>query len=695
VALLDHLLPIAVFAGAAVGITWPAVTRLSTHLPAELAGSMKGIWDIWWVHHALSEGRWFYSCDLLFHPTGADLYLDALGPATTVPAAALVFFGLTPAAAFGVMVLLGLTLGGWAQYLLARRLGIGRWAALVAGAAFSFGPFHVAHSVGGDLQLTGVYWVPLYLAALVGLFERPGPARGAGAAVLLALVALTDWHLLLTAGLLTVAFFLGHAFRERFLLSGRRWGAIGVAAGAFGLLAGPMIWKTVSLALSEEISPGRVTWIWSADAQTLFLPNQHMFWGRYLEAWRAWTGDGVEASSYLGVALIVLAVVAIRSQQRLAATLLLTGIAVGVLTLGPYLHWGGEVHLGLPLPYRIAERYVPLVDLLGNPARLAAGASICLTLAAALGLDALFEGYGFKRFLSIAAGVVVLAELAPAPFPSSPVPVSEALTDLARQPGEYALLDSHPGPLRLYHQTQHGRPIVLGHTARYRMSLFDAVADDPVLAPILDLPGPAVQRLERVDAQVLFDWGDAQPAPGVQADDFEVRWRGELLVPFSGRWRFYADADDGCRLRIDGRTVIDSWWERFERRVPGEAALSEGWHRFELDAFDRNGPAEMELRWTRGEGAPEPIAEGAFRVAEGQPGLQATYFDRVAGLPEGGREAALARLRQLGVRYIVKPATGSTSYEASLGLTPRREGELLIFEVPDAATGDEGQQGGE
>lgn len=701
VALLDHLLPIVVFAGAAVGLTWPAVTRLQTHVAAQLDGAYQGIWDIWWIHRALAELRWFYACDLLFHPTGTDLYFGALGPATSVPAALLVFLGLTPTASFNVMVLLGLALGGWAQFLLARRLGVGRWAALVAGAAFSFGPFHVAHSVGGHLQLLGVHWVSLYLVALLGLFEAPSARRGAAAAVLLALVTLTDWHLLLTAALLSLAFFLGHAFTDRFLLSGRRWGAIGIAAAAYALLAGPLLWKTVDLALSEELSPGRAAWLWSADAQTLFLPNQHMLWGRYLEAWQRWTGDGVEASAYLGVALIVLAAVAIRSRQRLALTLLLTGLAIGVLTLGPYLHWGGEVHLGVPLPWRLVERHVPLADLLGNPARLAGGAAICLTLAAALGIDALFASYGFKRVLAVVAGLAAVAELAPAPFPSARLSAPEALVELAQQPGRGAVLDTHPGPLRLFHQTVHGRPLVLGHTARVRASFHDAVTRDPILGQLVDPPGLVVQRLERVDSQIAFDWGEEGPAPEVQADHFEARWVGEVLVPFSGRWRFFAHADDGCRLRVDGRRVIDSRWTRTDHPVPGDAALREGWHRIELDHVERTGPAEMELQWARGEGRPETIAEGAFRVAEGQAGLQATYFDRVERLPEGGRDAALARLGELDIRWIVKPAGARASFEELLGLTPRAvgggegEGGMVVFEVPEAGGSDEGDDGGQ
>jgi hypothetical protein len=54
----------------------------------------------------------------------------------------------------------------------------------------------------------------------------------------------------------------------------------------------------------------------------------------------------------------------------------------------------------------------------------------------------------------------------------------------------------------------------------------------------------------------------------------------------------------------------------------------------------------------------------------------------VERLPEGGREAALDRLRELRVRYIIKPAWARTSFEQSLGLVARREGRIVIFQIP-------------
>jgi hypothetical protein len=682
---LDHVVPLVVYLGAAVGVTWPAVTRLSTHVSADLGDSLQNIWNIWWVHRALGEGRWFYDCPLQFAPTGTDLYFHTLSPASTVPAALLVFCGLTPAAAYNVMVLAGLTLGGWAQCFLARRLGAGWWPALVAGAALSFGPFHAAHSAGGHFQLTAIHWLSLYLVALVALLDEPSRKRGVLTGLALAMVTFTDWYILMSAGLISVALCLRWAVGEDGLLRRRElWSGLLVAVVTYIVAAGPLLAWMIHIKLTEELSAGHASWYWAGDVQTLFLPNRHMLSARFLDSWRSWTGNGAEASSYVGVGLLVLGVWAIRERARASLVLVATSLALSVLTLGPFLHWAGDVRFEVPLPYLLLERYVPILGLLGCPGRFSLGAAACLTLAAALGLQALWDEGGWRRGLAVVAGLALLAELAPAPFPSSEVPRSAALEAIAREDGDFTVLDTHVGNVRLHNQTIHGRPMIIGHTSRYREALFRAVTGDPVLEQVRNPPGLLEERAVRIDEQVMFDWGTGAPAPGVPADHFEVEWRGEVLVPFSGWWRFYVDEDDGCRLRIDGEPVIDSWWQHTRRRVPGEVRLTEGWHRFELDYFDWTGPAVVQLRWARGlfPPPPEPVPGSAFRVAEDRPGIEGTYRARVERLPEGGREAALDRLRELRVRYIIKPAWARTSFEESLGLVARREGRMVIFQVP-------------
>jgi hypothetical protein len=84
-----------------------------------------------------------------------------------------------------------------------------------------------------------------------------------------------------------------------------------------------------------------------------------------------------------------------------------------------------------------------------------------------------------------------------------------------------------------------------------------------------ELAGEA--RLARVDPTVNFRWDRESPTSDLVArgelpadralanDDFSVRWTGQLLPPVSGRYEITVTGDDGFRLDVGGRRVIDEW----------------------------------------------------------------------------------------------------------------------------------------
>jgi beta-glucosidase len=72
-----------------------------------------------------------------------------------------------------------------------------------------------------------------------------------------------------------------------------------------------------------------------------------------------------------------------------------------------------------------------------------------------------------------------------------------------------------------------------------------------------DLQGPPV--LVRTDEQINFDWSRGRPAPQVNEDGFSVRWTGKLTPPESGMYQLGATADDGVRVYLDGKLLVDAW----------------------------------------------------------------------------------------------------------------------------------------
>jgi hypothetical protein len=121
-----------------------------------------------------------------------------------------------------------------------------------------------------------------------------------------------------------------------------------------------------------------------------------------------------------------------------------------------------------------------------------------------------------------------------------------------------------------------------------------------------DLSG--TPALVREDRAIDFDWGSSSPSPGViPADNFSVRWT--ITLNFGGgRYRFTTETDDGVRLYIDDRLVINQWREQPRTRNNVEIDLSKGDHRLRMEYFDRGGAAVARLGWRKiGELPPPPI----------------------------------------------------------------------------------------
>ena len=71
-------------------------------------------------------------------------------------------------------------------------------------------------------------------------------------------------------------------------------------------------------------------------------------------------------------------------------------------------------------------------------------------------------------------------------------------------------------------------------------------------------------KLRRVDSKVDFIWGrTGEAAPGIPVQDFSARWTGTLTPPKSGRMQLGTISDDGVRLWIDGKLIIDNWGQHY------------------------------------------------------------------------------------------------------------------------------------
>ncbi len=109
-----------------------------------------------------------------------------------------------------------------------------------------------------------------------------------------------------------------------------------------------------------------------------------------------------------------------------------------------------------------------------------------------------------------------------------------------------------------------------------------------------DLSGGPV--LARWDPQIDFRWHDGSPDPALGRDGFSVRWTGRWQMA-AGAYRFWATADDGVRLWIDGHLVLDEWHDRATATHRVDARLNEGLHELRLEYYEARGNAEVQAGW--------------------------------------------------------------------------------------------------
>ena len=103
-------------------------------------------------------------------------------------------------------------------------------------------------------------------------------------------------------------------------------------------------------------------------------------------------------------------------------------------------------------------------------------------------------------------------------------------------------------------------------------------------------------HLTRGDARISFDWGEGSPADGLNADGFSVRWGRKLQLP-AGDYRFTVTVDDGVRLYVGDRTLIDQWQEQAPTSYSQIIYLDGDPVIVRMEYFESTGEAEASLTW--------------------------------------------------------------------------------------------------
>lgn len=424
-------------------------------------------WGPWWFWVELSQGRLPLRTELLAAPVGGRLWFpDPIGALLGAPLVPL----LGPVPAWNLVILLHLALASAAGRRLALSLSASAGSGWLGGAALACSPFLLSEVHNGISEAVAA-GPPVFTLALLLRVCQPGAGLravlGLGLAAGLTLGSSAYFSIgtaAVAAVLLPVA--LVRAGRDAPSTAGfallRLLISLGLALGVGLPMLRAALWTLESdwLVFRPAVRDLLDMEPWfrhnAVDPRTFLWPGE--FQSVDLSA------EGFRHSSYLGLVLLPLALLA-----RRPAALLAAGAGL-LLSLGPWLWWRGDWLLvdgeRVMLPYRWLVDWLP-ASALGHPQRVGLPAIALLMALAAVGLDRL--PVRARRALAVLA-LADLLLLSPAPWPLARTPEvpGEAAAWLRGQGAGrgLVLLDlpaEVPPTMRssrhLFLQTLHGLPI--------------------------------------------------------------------------------------------------------------------------------------------------------------------------------------------------------------------------------------------
>jgi beta-glucosidase len=175
----------------------------------------------------------------------------------------------------------------------------------------------------------------------------------------------------------------------------------------------------------------------------------------------------------------------------------------------------------------------------------------------------------------------------------------------------------------------------------------------------------------RIDKNVDFDFRKNPPSQQIGAENFSARWTGFLTPSESGTYSVGALADDGYRVWLDGKLLVDDWYTHSPTRLLHRVSLVKG-HRYsiKMEYFQEGADAVAQLLWSKqAETAKssEQAAESAMQERAIEAAKQADVIVAVVGIT--------ADLEGEEMDVHVPGFEGGD--RTDLGL-PRREEELLM-----------------
>ena len=513
----------------ALVLTYPLALHLNTHIPGHDTDGPAQAWSLWWTRYALLDlGRAPFTTDYLFYPLGLNLVAYTpvfLNGILSIP----LQFAFGVIVAQNVMVFFALVSGAFGAYLFTREIlargeeGTLRrafrteLAAMLAGALYGFGAWHLNYVVAGHFMLLSNQWLPYYALYLVRLDQK----KSRNAIMLGLFIILTAWTELTFIpflALLTI-FYLVYVFLTRRAIFFQTFRPLALASilAAIGML--PLV---LSLAFDFQrygyyltAGVGRIQ-IFSAEPISFFLPSsQHPLLG-------AWAENITRANTsyaFIGWAALTFALIGLYAKRASAFARFwaIAALLFALLMLGSTLYVNGE-NTNVPMPFAVL-RLIPFVNANRYPARFNVMLMLALLPLFAWGILALWNArQTYSKIALLILLCVLVFEQLVLPIPLTNVQIPPIFEDIRNERGDFTVLELPLGwrgsivmqgetddVAQFFQTTDHKRRLG-GITSRFpdfKLRYFDQV---PVLRSLIALEeGRAVDETQRAQDRATLE----------------------------------------------------------------------------------------------------------------------------------------------------------------------------------------------
>ncbi|MEL6538727.1 MAG: glycoside hydrolase family 3 C-terminal domain-containing protein, partial [Bacteroidota bacterium] len=116
------------------------------------------------------------------------------------------------------------------------------------------------------------------------------------------------------------------------------------------------------------------------------------------------------------------------------------------------------------------------------------------------------------------------------------------------------------------------------------------------------LSGSGDPTLTRTDEKIDFGWTLYSPDPErINYDWYSVRWTGKIVPPETGDFEIGLKGDDGYRLYLDNKLIIDNWKKQSFDQLTQKVHFVEGQeYSIRVEFYESVGNARLQLIWNAG-----------------------------------------------------------------------------------------------